>query len=120
MSALLEYPWPGNIRELENVLERSMILADGTEIELDDLPDDVRRGEPSLESSSEFTGDDLSVKRRTAELESELIRRALERTGGNRTKAADLLLPPRAALQDHRLRSRRLTARTAIPPPAPR
>jgi len=97
MSALLEYPWPGNIRELENVLERAMILTDGPEIDFEDLPEDVRRGEASMDAGAEFMGDDLSVKRRTAELERELIRRALERTGGNRTRAADLLeLSPRA------------------------
>jgi len=97
MTALLDYPWPGNIRELENVLERAIILAEGEELGFDDLPQEVRRGEPSMDSGTEFAGDDLSVKRRSAELERELIRRALERTGGNRTKAADLLeLSPRA------------------------
>jgi two-component system, NtrC family, response regulator AtoC len=107
MAILLAYPWPGNIRELENVLERSMILTDGTELDVDDLPEDIRRGEARVGSSSAFSGDDLSVKRRTAELEKDLIGRALEKTGGNRTKAADLLqLSPRALrykIQDYGL-----------------
>jgi two-component system, NtrC family, response regulator AtoC len=107
MSALLAYPWPGNIRELENVLERSMILSEGTELDVDDLPEGIRRGKGLVGASSSFSGDDLSVKRRTAELERELISRALDQTGGNRTKAADLLeLSPRALrykIQDYGL-----------------
>lgn len=107
MRVLLEYTWPGNIRELENVLERSMILADGIELDVDDLPEEIRRGDGGMGFASPFSGDDLSVKRRTAELERDLIQRALERTGGNRTKAADLLeLSPRAVrykIQDYGL-----------------
>lgn len=107
MAVLLEYSWPGNIRELENVLERSMILSDSTELGVEDLPEEIRRGGPGVGSASMFSGDDLSVKRRTAELERDLIKRALERAGGNRTKAADLVeLSPRALrykIQDYGL-----------------
>lgn len=106
MDVLLAYPWPGNVRELENVLERAMVLADGPELGVEDLPDQVRRPGAHM-SLSTLSSDDLSVKRRTAELESELIRRALERTAGNRTQAAELLeLSPRALrykIQDYGL-----------------
>lgn len=106
MEVLLAYPWPGNIRELENVLEQAMVLSDGTELDVADLPERVRR--PGARGSlATLSDDDLSVKRRTADLESELIRRALERTGGNRTQAAELLeLSPRALrykIQDYNL-----------------
>ena len=96
MEAFLGYPWPGNIRELENLLERIAVLADGTEIRSSDLPEDILHPAPER-SPLDFSDDDLSVKRHSAELERVLIQRALERTGGNKTQAADLLeLSPRA------------------------
>ncbi|MFQ5536168.1 MAG: sigma-54-dependent transcriptional regulator [Gemmatimonadota bacterium] len=96
MEVLLAYPWPGNIRELENVLERAMVLSEGPRIRLEDLPENVRRPTPDTPGIS-VEGDDLSVKRHGARLEKHLIQRALDRTGGNRTQAAELLeLSPRA------------------------
>ncbi len=96
MEALLAYGWPGNIRELENVLERALVLSDGPEIGLDDLPESVRR--PAPDSPGLLTDtEDLSVKRHGARMEKHLIQLALDRTGGNRTQAAELLdLSPRA------------------------
>jgi two-component system response regulator AtoC len=97
MEALLEYPWPGNIRELENVLERALILLSGPRIRREDL------GLPNASSVAGVSGGggvggstggpetDLSVKRRGTQLERELIREALVRTGGHRGKAAQLL-----------------------------
>jgi transcriptional regulator with PAS, ATPase and Fis domain len=96
MEVLLTYGWPGNIRELENVLERAMVLADGPRVTLEDLPESVRRPTPEGPGLSGDT-DDLSVKRHGARLEKHLIQLALDRTGGNKTQAADLLeLSPRA------------------------
>jgi two-component system, NtrC family, response regulator AtoC len=87
MRLLIDYPWPGNVRELENVVERAMVLADTPEIGVDSLPAEVRA--PAADDHPDV--DDLSVKRRTPALERELIRRALDQTGGNRTRAAKLL-----------------------------
>ena len=96
MEVLLAYPWPGNIRELENVVERALVLADGPHLTVADLPEAVRSPAPDGLARG-FRDDVLSVKRQTAELERFLIQRALERTGGNRTEAAQLLeLSPRA------------------------
>lgn len=96
MEILLEYSWPGNIRELENVLERALVLTEGDVISLEDLPEAVRRPAPDGPRLS-VDGDDLSVKKHGARLERHLIERALDRTGGNKTQAADLLeLSPRA------------------------
>lgn len=96
MEVLLSYSWPGNIRELENLLERLAVLSDGTEIRWEDLPEDIRHPTPER-GPLEFSDDDLSVKRHGAELERVLIQRAMERTGGNKTQAAELLeLSPRA------------------------
>jgi len=96
MEALLAYPWPGNIRELENVIERALVLTDGSIISLDDLPEAVRRPAPEG-TTLPGDGDDLSVKRHGARMERHLIQLALDRTGGNKTAAAELLeLSPRA------------------------
>ncbi len=106
MEVLLGYPWPGNVRELENVLERALVLTDGPRIGAEDLPESVRVPAPSQTVPGD--DDDLSVKRRSSELEKYLIQKALERTGGNKTEAAELLdLSPRALrykVQDYGLK----------------
>jgi two-component system response regulator AtoC len=106
MEVLLSYTWPGNIRELENLLERVVVLADTSEIQPVDLPEDILHPSPDRAPVG-VSDDDLSVKKHSAELERVLIRRALERTGGNKTQAAELLeLSPRALrykIQDYGL-----------------
>ncbi len=89
LRALLAYPWPGNVRELENVLERAVVLADGPWITIDELPDRLR--EPSEPVQAVLQSGELSIKKAVRFIEAELIRRALEETGGNRTHAAKLL-----------------------------
>ncbi len=94
---LLDYPWPGNVRELENTIERAMVLSEGPKIGPDDLPALVHA--PVVLSESVLNEDELSVKKHGAFLERQLIQRALERTGGNKTRAAELLeLSSRALL----------------------
>jgi two-component system, NtrC family, response regulator AtoC len=88
MRALVEYPWPGNVRELENVVERAMVLTDGPQLGLEQLP---TLSVPATRNDGATSPLDLSVKRRTEELERVLIKEALERTRGNRTRAAKLL-----------------------------
>jgi two-component system NtrC family response regulator len=53
MERLLEYNWPGNVRELENVIERAIILSDGHQIQIKDLPSEVREHRPEPPGSSE-------------------------------------------------------------------
>jgi two-component system response regulator AtoC len=89
--ALAAHRWPGNVRELEHAIERAVVLAEGQEIREEDLPDEVRLGARSGAAVSAPGAAELSVKRATRELEERLIRAALERTGGNRTRAAELL-----------------------------
>jgi two-component system response regulator AtoC len=91
MSLLVSYPWPGNVRELENVIERAMVLADSTQITPEQLPQAVRDKDAHVGTPDTLPEDELSVKKRTAALEKQLIARALEITGGNRTRASDLL-----------------------------
>jgi two-component system response regulator AtoC len=88
MRALMDYPWPGNVRELENIVERAMVLTDGPQLGVQQLPS---LGSGPTRADAAPSPLDLSVKRRTDELERALIREALERTRGNRTRAAKLL-----------------------------
>ncbi|HVO30950.1 MAG TPA: sigma-54 dependent transcriptional regulator [bacterium] len=106
MQKLIEYSWTGNVRELENTMERAVVLATGGALDVGDLPEKIRgggvrpaAGDPLLEMIGGALGEGLSVKKAGAWMERELIRRALERTKGNRTQAAELLeLSPRALL----------------------
>jgi len=96
LDALLAYAWPGNVRELENTLERALILAPAGGIRSSDLP---FAGRARVASAVDAVRDseDLSIKRGTRALEERLIRVALDRTGGNRTRAARILeISPRA------------------------
>ena len=90
MEALETYRWPGNVRELEHVVERAMVLAEGTELGEEDLPDELRSAPRPAPPVTLPTGS-LSVKRATRAVEEQLIRKALEQTAGNRTRAAELL-----------------------------
>ena len=101
--ALVNYSWRGNIRELENCIERAVILKEGDTISIDSLPNKVLNHTPlaqqiTVESTGSFApvksndeGFVLSIKKRTTDIERELILKALEQTDGNRTKAAKLL-----------------------------
>ena len=98
MRVLLEYPWPGNVRELENTVERALVLSNGPKITAEDLPTNITSPIVTLDSP-DLPDDELSVKKHSAILERRLIKQALERTGGNKTRAADLLeLSSRALL----------------------
>jgi two-component system response regulator AtoC len=85
---LAAYSWPGNVRELENVMERALVLSGGS-IGEEHLPAHVRTGKHPFDIRDD--DGDLSVKRRLPALERTLIARALERSQGNRTRAAELL-----------------------------
>ena len=86
---LLEYPWPGNVRELENTIERSMVLAEGETISVEDLPERTREARDPIQSH--LTTGELSIKKTSRIIEEILIRRALTKTKGNRTRAAEVL-----------------------------
>jgi two-component system, NtrC family, response regulator AtoC len=88
MACLEAHPWPGNVRELENTLEQVLVLCDGDVIELSDLPERIRGPRSRRFAVPEGT---LSLKKAIPAVEADIIRRALEKTGGNRTHAAELL-----------------------------
>jgi two-component system response regulator AtoC len=89
LGMLLEYDWPGNVRELENALERCIVLSETGRIEKDVLPPELRGvagGQDAEEAGREY-----SLKKMSRIMEEQLIRKALGKTGGNRTHAARLL-----------------------------
>jgi two-component system response regulator AtoC len=86
---LLEYNWPGNVRELENTVERAMVLAEKDMIGADDLPERVREAKDPIQLH--LTSGELSIKKTARVIEEILIRRALTKTKGNRTRAAEFL-----------------------------
>jgi two-component system response regulator AtoC len=102
---LMAYDWPGNIRELENFLERAVLFDTDGEIGADDLPDEARRSEPpaagnaSLEKDVQTYGLKEAIRAETNKLEKEFILKALEQTEGNVTRAARLLQISRKSLQ---------------------
>jgi two-component system response regulator AtoC len=86
---LTDYSWPGNVRELENTIERAMVLETGSGLMPENLPDAVRNVEinPAIRAAA----NELSIKKMMVIMEQELIKKALDKTGGNRTWAAKLL-----------------------------
>lgn len=89
---LLRFDWPGNVRELENAMERAVALARGDRVELDDLPDDIRRVVTSFR-----VGVDGEVRPLKA-IEKDYILDALERNDGNQTRTAKQLVIGSATL----------------------
>lgn len=89
MAFLLAHSWSGNIRELENVIERAMILAADNLITPSELPSSITSKKEIMSPDEE--GRSLSIKKETRRLETELIRKALDLTGGNRSNAAKIL-----------------------------
>lgn len=87
MSAFLNYDWPGNSREMENVVERLVLLSEGDSLEIEDLPSKIRNVEKG-DHSPDSPGD-LDDATRSAE--KSLIREVLEKTNRNRTKTAEIL-----------------------------
>jgi len=89
MESLLRHPWPGNVRELRNSVERAMILGTPPTLTRKDFAFSLESGAERVRSGRllELPEGGLSVE----ELERDLVRQALERTGGNQSKAAQLL-----------------------------
>ncbi|HTB73136.1 MAG TPA: sigma-54 dependent transcriptional regulator [Polyangiaceae bacterium] len=106
---LVQYPWPGNIRELENVIERAVLFCDESKLHAKDLPPDVRGIPvianvplPEADLHAALAGEGGlkgHVKVAMSRLEKELVSRALQQTNGNVTHAARLLKISRKGLQ---------------------
>ncbi len=95
MELLVRYHWPGNIRELQNIIERAAIICQGNEILPEHLPKELLAAQKTVVGSViDFPDQGISLE----EVEKELILKALEKTGGNQTRAAQLLGITRSAL----------------------
>lgn len=88
LTALRKYGWPGNVRELENVIERAMILEEADLIQKSSLPMGV--SSPRFEAGADSSVG-LSIKKAHEAMERDFIKRALEATKNNKTRAAELL-----------------------------
>jgi len=99
LDLLMRYEWPGNVRELAHSIERAVILARGEHLTPEELPPNLR----AIGSAREDTPPQeppLPVGLTLKEVEREVIRKTLEHTGGNRTKAAEVLGISRATLHN--------------------
>jgi len=90
MDKLINYDWPGNVRELRNVIESAVITATSDTIDVDDLPEEIRGGGRRAEEEDD-SRIDVRVGMSMDEIEKEAIRKTLQMTGGNKTKAANIL-----------------------------
>jgi DNA-binding NtrC family response regulator len=87
LALLTAYPWPGNVRELENVIERAVTLARGPRLTPADLPERVSSSRSAAAILARSSGQSLTLR----ELEREYIVETLKQTGGNKSKAAQML-----------------------------
>lgn len=90
LEALMNYKWYGNVRELENTIERAIVLTDRENIEMENLPLEIQnfQEEIPLEPLAE---EEYSIKKSSRFLEMNLIKKALKKTKGNHTHASKLL-----------------------------
>jgi DNA-binding NtrC family response regulator len=84
----MNYAWPGNVRQLESAIERAILLCEGDEIDVEDLPMEIRQQDsPAAIANFKLPPEGISFE----ELEKSLIVQAMEQTGWNITRAAKLL-----------------------------
>jgi two-component system, NtrC family, response regulator AtoC len=100
MRRLMAYQWPGNVRQLENAIERAVAFTAGrSQIGVDDLPSEIQQAQESVLSSVVTLPEEgVDLDAYVANIERELIQRSLERTGGNKGQAAKLLNLKRTTL----------------------
>lgn len=89
LEALVAYSWPGNIRELKNIVERMIVLSSGDMLTLEQIPEDIRQGRPGAPAAG--NNPVLQGVTRITDAEKELIQKALQETRGNKSTAAEKL-----------------------------
>jgi len=90
LDALMDYKWYGNVRELENTIERAIVLTDRENIELENLPIEIQNFQDQIQLIP-LAEEEYSIKKASKFLEMNLIKKALKKTKGNHTHAARLL-----------------------------
>ncbi len=96
---LCGYEWPGNIRQLENMVERCMVMVPGERIDVQDLPPEIRNEETQLKSAVDLLPIELNLADTLDKLEAALVRRALARADFVQVKAAESLGISKSLLQ---------------------
>lgn len=87
---LMDYHWPGNVRQLESVIERAYIMCDGEVIDIEHLPEEVKRTKISFEKLIDIPDEGIDLDK----LEKELIKKAIAKSNGKLSNAARLLHMP--------------------------
>ncbi len=113
MRRLMAYHWPGNVRQLENIIERALAFCAGrSQIDVGELPAEIQQSqEVALSSPVTLPEEGLDLDAFIAEVERELIQLSLERTGGNKGQAARLLNLKRTTLVEKLKRIERVSSR---------
>ena len=109
LAILEQHRWPGNIRELENVIERALVLGSGEILEAGALPADLQRPHDGPDVPLEIPPDGLDLETTLDRIEHRYIQMALTRTGGVQTRAAELL---RVSFRQFRYKLQKHIART--------
>jgi DNA-binding NtrC family response regulator len=97
---LMSYPWPGNVRQLENAIERAVAFGAGrTQIDVADLPPEIQEAhESAIPAAIALPENGLDLAEYVGRIERDLIQMSLDRTGGNKGQAAKLLNLKRTTL----------------------
>jgi transcriptional regulator with PAS, ATPase and Fis domain len=110
MRRMMGFPWPGNVRQLENAIERALALLGGrSTIEMSDLPPEIQSAQLAALPAVDFPDTGVDLPTLVEQIERDLIGRALSRTGGNKAAAASLLNLKRTTLVEKMKRLPRLT-----------
>jgi two-component system response regulator AtoC len=104
LNFIQEYSWPGNVREFENFIQRSIALSPSNLIEEDAIPVEIKQGNTATPTVSSVSENEVSLSEHinniTAEAERRIISKALQNAGGNRSAAAKALGLSRKSLYD--------------------
>ena len=114
LAILKAYHWPGNIRELENIIERAIVLGSGDMLNVDGLPPDLTRPRGGSELTIEIPATGMDLDALLDRVEQRYLEAALERTSGVQTRAAELL---GLSFRQFRYKLQKHTLKLAAKPP---
>ncbi|MBU1612635.1 MAG: sigma-54 dependent transcriptional regulator [Proteobacteria bacterium] len=110
MDYVSSYEWPGNVRQLENVIERCVVMAVGETIQAEDLPPEIKDEESQFKSAVDLLPTKLDLGSTLEKIEAALVRRALVRCEFVQVKAAEMLDISKSLLQ-YKMKKYKLTAK---------